>query len=80
MKPKRTIRSCCFEALPDVFTPMLAGALLWSWVDIEPLTRRDAAGSGREPGLRRAEQCQAGPTRLRGSPMRPRSGALGAMV
>lgn len=32
-----------FEARPDVFQPYRAGAMLWSYVDIEALTREEVA-------------------------------------
>ncbi len=37
MKLEKHHQELLFEARPDVFTPMMAGALRWSFVDIEAL-------------------------------------------
>lgn len=37
-KPRQEL---LFEARPDVFQPYRAGAMRWSYVDIEPLTREE---------------------------------------
>jgi hypothetical protein len=39
-KPRQEL---LFEARPDVFQPYRAGAMLWSYVDIEELTPAEAA-------------------------------------
>jgi hypothetical protein len=37
MKLERNHQELLFEARPEVFSPMTAGALRWSWVEIEGL-------------------------------------------
>jgi hypothetical protein len=37
MKLERNHQELLFEARPEVFSPMTAGALRWSWVEIEAL-------------------------------------------
>jgi hypothetical protein len=43
MKLEKNHQELLFEARPEVFAPMIAGALRWSWVEIEDL---DAAEVG----------------------------------
>lgn len=43
MKLDKNHQELLFEARPDVFSPMTAGALRWSWVEIDAL---DAAEIG----------------------------------
>jgi hypothetical protein len=44
MKLDRNHQELLFEARPDVFSPMMAGALRWSWVEIEALDAEEVAG------------------------------------
>ena len=37
MKLEKNHQELLFEARPDVFSPMVAGALRWSWVEIEAI-------------------------------------------
>ena len=48
MKLEKDHQELLFEARPDVFSPMVAGALRWSWVEIEALDRDEAAALVRE--------------------------------
>jgi hypothetical protein len=48
MKLERHHQELLFEARPDVFTPMIAGALRWSWVDIAALDADEVGGLVRE--------------------------------
>jgi hypothetical protein len=41
--PKDQVRMLC-EADPDVFSPMIAGALLWAYVDVTKLDDRSLRG------------------------------------
>ena len=43
MKLDRDHQELLFEARPDVFSPMVAGALRWSWVEIEALDADEIA-------------------------------------
>lgn len=42
-KLPRPRQELLFEARPDVFQPYRAGAMLWSYVDIDELTRAEVA-------------------------------------
>jgi hypothetical protein len=44
MKLERNHQELLFEARPDVFTRMTAGALRWSWVEIEALEPEEVQG------------------------------------
>ncbi len=48
MKLDRNHQELLFEARPDVFTPYTAGALRWSWVEIEALDAEEIADLVRE--------------------------------
>ena len=48
MKLDRYRQEFLFEARPEVFTPMNAGAMRWSWVDIAALDRDELAELVRE--------------------------------
>jgi hypothetical protein len=48
MKLEKGHQELLFEARPDVFSPMVAGALRWSWVEIEALDADEAAALVRE--------------------------------
>ena len=48
MKLEKGHQELLFEARPDVFSPMVAGALRWSWVEIEALDADEAAKLVRE--------------------------------
>jgi hypothetical protein len=48
MKLDRDHQELLFEARPDVFSPMIAGALRWSWVEIEALDTDEIADLVRE--------------------------------
>jgi hypothetical protein len=48
MKLERYHQEFLFEARPEVFTPMNAGAMRWSWVEIEPLDREEIESLVRE--------------------------------
>ena len=48
MKLEKGHQELLFEARPDVFSPMNAGALRWSWVDIAALDEGEAADLVRE--------------------------------
>ncbi|HMC93691.1 MAG TPA: MmcQ/YjbR family DNA-binding protein [Polyangia bacterium] len=48
MKLDRHHQELLFEARPDVFTPMIAGALRWSWVEIDALDADEIADLVRE--------------------------------
>jgi hypothetical protein len=48
MKLDRDHQELLFEARPDVFSPYTAGALRWSWVDIEALDAGELADLVRE--------------------------------
>ena len=43
MKLDKGRQELLFEARPDVFSPMVAGGLRWSWVEIEPLDADEVA-------------------------------------
>ena len=43
MKLDRNHQELLFEARPDVFTPFVAGALRWSWVEIAELDADEIA-------------------------------------
>jgi hypothetical protein len=43
MKLERNHQELLFEARPEVFSPMTAGALRWSWVEIEGLDAGEIA-------------------------------------
>jgi len=43
MKLERNHQELLFEARPDVFSPMTAGALRWSWVEIEAVDKDEIA-------------------------------------
>lgn len=43
MKLDRDHQELLFEARPDVFSPMIAGALRWSWVEIDALDADEIA-------------------------------------
>ena len=48
MKLEKHHQELLFEARPEVFSPMNAGALRWSWVEIEALAPDEAAALVRE--------------------------------
>lgn len=48
MKLDRDHQELLFEARPDVFSPMVAGALRWSWVKIEALDAQEVERLVRE--------------------------------
>ena len=48
MKLEKHHQELLFEARPEVFTPMTAGALRWSWVEIDALDADEAAALVRE--------------------------------
>jgi hypothetical protein len=48
MKLEKHHQELLFEARPDVFSPMTAGALRWSWVEIDELDADEAARLVRE--------------------------------
>ena len=48
MKLDKGHQELLFEARPDVFSPMVAGRLRWSWVDIETLEADEVASLVRE--------------------------------
>ena len=48
MKLEKGHQELLFEARPEVFTPMVAGRLRWSWVEIEALDADEAAALVRE--------------------------------
>ncbi len=48
MKLEKNHQELLFEARPEVFTPMIAGALRWSWVEIDQLDADEIAGLVRE--------------------------------
>jgi hypothetical protein len=48
MKLEKYHQELLFEARPDVFSPMVAGALRWSWVEIEALDTDEIGGLVRE--------------------------------
>jgi hypothetical protein len=48
MKLSSAHQELLFEARPDVFRPMIAGALRWSFVDIEQLEADELADLVRE--------------------------------
>ena len=48
MKLERHHQELLFEARPEVFSPMVAGALRWSWVDIAALDADEVADLVRE--------------------------------
>jgi len=48
MKLEKGHQELLFEARPDVFSPMIAGRLRWSWVEIEALEADEAAALVRE--------------------------------
>jgi hypothetical protein len=48
MKLEKHHQELLFEARPDVFSPMTAGALRWSWVEIEALDAGEIADLVRE--------------------------------
>ena len=43
MKLDKNHQELLFEARPDVFRPMIAGAMRWSWVEIEALDVQEVA-------------------------------------
>jgi hypothetical protein len=43
MKLDKGRQELLFEARPDVFSPMVAGRLRWSWVEIEALGADEVA-------------------------------------
>ncbi|MGH6956031.1 MAG: MmcQ/YjbR family DNA-binding protein [Caulobacteraceae bacterium] len=43
MKLEKGRQELLFEARPEVFSPMVAGALRWSWVEIEALDAEEVA-------------------------------------
>ena len=43
MKLDKSHQELLFEARPDVFRPMIAGAMRWSWVEIGALDAGEAA-------------------------------------
>jgi hypothetical protein len=43
MKLDRHHQELLFEARPEVFSPMVAGALRWSWVEIDALDATEVA-------------------------------------
>ena len=48
MKLEKGHQELLFEVRPDVFSPMMAGRLRWSWVEIEALDVEEAADLVRE--------------------------------
>ena len=48
MKLDRNHQELLFEARPDIFTPYTAGALRWSWVEIDTLDAEEVADLVRE--------------------------------
>ena len=48
MKLGKGHQELLFEARPDVFSPMMAGRLRWSWVEIAALDTDEAAALVRE--------------------------------
>jgi hypothetical protein len=48
MKLEKHHQELLFEARPEVFTPMVAGALRWSWVEIDALDEGEIADLVRE--------------------------------
>jgi hypothetical protein len=48
MKLDKNHQELLFEARPDVFSPMMAGALRWSWVEIDALDTGEIADLVRE--------------------------------
>jgi hypothetical protein len=48
MKLDKGRQELLFEARPDVFRPMIAGRLRWSWVEIEALDEQEIGGLVRE--------------------------------
>jgi hypothetical protein len=48
MKLEKGHQELLFEARPDVFSPVVAGRLRWSWVEIEALEAEEAAALVRE--------------------------------
>jgi hypothetical protein len=48
MKLDKDHQELLFEARPDVFSPMVAGGLRWSWVEIGALEADEAAALVRE--------------------------------
>ena len=48
MKLERNHQELLFEARPDVFSPYVAGALRWSFVDLSALAPAEAADLARE--------------------------------
>ena len=48
MKLEKNHQELLFEARPDIFAPMVAGALRWSWVEIEALDTDEIADLVRE--------------------------------
>jgi hypothetical protein len=48
MKLEKHHQELLFEARPDVFAPYVAGALRWSWVEIEALDADELADLVRE--------------------------------
>ena len=48
MKLDKGHQELLFEARPDVFSPMTAGRLRWSWVEIEALETEEVAALVRE--------------------------------
>ena len=43
MKLDKAHQELLFEARPEIFRPMIAGAMRWSWVEIEALDAGEAA-------------------------------------
>ena len=48
MKLDNARQEILFEVRPEVFKPMVAGAMRWSWVDIEAIDREELAELVRE--------------------------------
>jgi hypothetical protein len=48
MKLERRHQEQLFDIRPEVFSPMVAGRLRWSWVEIEALEDDEAAALVRE--------------------------------
>jgi len=48
MKLEKGHQELLFEARPDVFSPMMAGRLRWSWVEIQELDAAEIADLVRE--------------------------------
>ena len=48
MKLEKGHQELLFEVRPEVFSPMMAGRLRWSWVEIEALDDDEAAALVRE--------------------------------